>query len=261
LFEAEIDVPGKPRVSITTGPDWRALSSTAWSMAEFQAPDPGASAVSYLRLDATREPEAWRSVRFDDSAWEYATPVESIWGPLAASEIPPRMEAVYPPLERSAITLHSGEPQAVRFDRVLSAYLSFKLRGAAGAVLLIQPDELDRPGFNRMSAVVLRDGVIFYELPFMDSFSTVNLTVTNTATPVEIEDIRASFVSYPVTYRGSFESSDPELNRIWKASRWATQMCMQTRHLDSPDHQEPISDFGDYTSKPLRITTPSVSRG
>ncbi|MBV8070111.1 MAG: hypothetical protein JO270_09420, partial [Acidobacteriaceae bacterium] len=215
-------------------------------MAEFTPADPSASPVLYLRFDATSEPEAWRSASFDDSAWNNAAPIDSIWGPLAASEIPPRMEAIFRPLEESAVTLSSGQAQAVRFDRVLSAYLGFKLRGAAGAVLFIQPNELDRPGFNRMSAVVLRDGVTFYELPFMDSLSTVNLTVTNTAAPVEIEDIRACFVSYPVTYRGSFESSDPELNRIWQASRWATQMCMQTRHLDSPDHQEPISDFGDY---------------
>ena len=36
------------------------------------------------------------------------------------------------------------------------------------------------------------------------------------------------------------------LNRIWKVSRWAVQICLQTHHLDSPNHQEPISDPGDY---------------
>jgi hypothetical protein len=49
-----------------------------------------------------------------------------------------------------------------------------------------------------------------------------------------------------VDYRGSFECSDVFLNRIWKVSRWAVQICMQTHHLDSPNHQEPISDPGDY---------------
>ena len=29
-------------------------------------------------------------------------------------------------------------------------------------------------------------------------------------------------------------------------SRWAVQICLQTHHLDSPNHQEPISDPGDY---------------
>jgi len=39
---------------------------------------------------------------------------------------------------------------------------------------------------------------------------------------------------------------DEKLNRIWKVSRWAVQICLQTHHLDSPNHQEPICDPGDY---------------
>ena len=47
-------------------------------------------------------------------------------------------------------------------------------------------------------------------------------------------------------YRGAFECSDERLNRIWNVSRWAVQICLQTHHLDSPNHQEPICDPGDY---------------
>jgi hypothetical protein len=56
---------------------------------------------------------------------------------------------------------------------------------------------------------------------------------------------------HPVSYAGSFETSDADLNRLWKASRWATQISMQTHHLDSPHHQEPISDPGDYLIEAL----------
>jgi hypothetical protein len=49
-----------------------------------------------------------------------------------------------------------------------------------------------------------------------------------------------------VEYRGAFECSDEKLNRIWNVSRWAVQICLQTHHMDSPNHQEPISDPGDY---------------
>ena len=45
---------------------------------------------------------------------------------------------------------------------------------------------------------------------------------------------------------GSFSCSDPKLNELWNSSRWLTQICMQTHHLDSPNHQEPICDPGDY---------------
>jgi hypothetical protein len=37
----------------------------------------------------------------------------------------------------------------------------------------------------------------------------------------------------------------------WKSGRWSTQICMITHHLDSPEHQEPISDYGDYLIEDL----------
>ncbi|MEI8281989.1 MAG: alpha-L-rhamnosidase C-terminal domain-containing protein, partial [Armatimonadota bacterium] len=52
-------------------------------------------------------------------------------------------------------------------------------------------------------------------------------------------------------YLGSFECSNPNYNRIWEVCRWVTQICMQTHHLDSPHHQEPISDAGDYLIESL----------
>jgi hypothetical protein len=118
-------------------------------------------------------------------------------------------------------------------------------------VVVLQPNEVNQPGFHRMTSVVLREGITYYEFPVMDSFSTVNIQVSNVTTPTVIEDVRASFVSYPVSYVGSFETSDADLNRLWKASRWATQISMQTHHLDSPHHQEPISDPGDYLIESL----------
>ena len=56
----------------------------------------------------------------------------------------------------------------------------------------------------------------------------------------------ADFMSQPVEYRGRFTCSDEALNSLWKSGRWSTQICMITHHLDSPQHQEPISDYGDY---------------
>lgn len=39
--------------------------------------------------------------------------------------------------------------------------------------------------------------------------------------------IRAEGIYAPVTYRGSFESSDPLLNRIWETGAYTTHLCMQ----------------------------------
>ncbi len=254
LFEADIR-SAHSRITVATGPDWRVLPATAFSFTEGDH--------SYLRYDAQREPDGWRLDGFNDSGWCPASIVESVWGTLAASEIPPRMEAIYPPVgiarasdgvvlpvkplrDGGVVRLNGDGRFSVEFDRVLSAHVSLRVHGPAGAEILIEPNELKRPGFHRRTAVVLREGTTLYEFPTMDSFSTLNIEVRRATGPVVFEDIRSSFISYPVSYRGSFETDDEELNRLWKSLRWATQICMQTHHLDSPHHQEPISDPGDY---------------
>lgn len=46
--------------------------------------------------------------------------------------------------------------------------------------------------------------------------------------------LRAEGIAYPVTYRGSFESSDPLLNRIWLTSAYTVHLCMQDSIWDAP---------------------------
>jgi alpha-L-rhamnosidase len=41
------------------------------------------------------------------------------------------------------------------------------------------------------------------------------------------KSIRAEGIYYPVTYAGSFESSDPALNRIWEVGAYTAHLCMQ----------------------------------
>jgi alpha-L-rhamnosidase len=47
-------------------------------------------------------------------------------------------------------------------------------------------------------------------------------------------NIRVDGIFYPVDYRGSFESSDPELNRIWLVGAYTAHLCMQDDIWDAP---------------------------
>jgi alpha-L-rhamnosidase len=135
---------------------------------------------------------------------------------------------------------------SVDYDRVLSGYVSIKVRGPAGTIITIEPAETKIASAPmRPSQVTLGEGETVFEYPGYDSFSTIRVTVSHATGPVEFADVRATFVSQPVSYRGSFEGSDEALNRLWKASRWLTQICMQNRYLDSPHNQEPLGDTGD----------------
>ena len=228
LFEAEVTSPAQEKLVVKSDAAWRAFPAA-------QFPD----ATTY---DAGKEPRGWRSPGFDDTAWAVCREVKDLWEPLVASEIPPLMEARYP-VQRleglSGMTLNQDGSFRVVFDRVLSAYPSLKVKGGKGARMTIRAQQ---------SATVLLDGgEACFEFPFMTEIAPAfTVEVKNLTSPLEILEVGANFTSQPVEYRGTFECSDTNLNRIWKASRWAVQICMQTHHLDSPNHQEPISDPGDY---------------
>ncbi len=242
LFEAEIQRVGGPAVTVKSDATWRSRAGE-WRT----------TPVPALR--------GWHTTGFDDSAWAAGAVVPSVWKPLAASELPPLMEARYPwskvlepgtnvHASGTAFTLSGNGALTLQFDRVLAAYPTFKVRGGAGATLTVVPGE--RLGQrSRVVSFHLGEGLQELEYPYLDSFSVLKLQVTNVTSPLEILDAGAVFSSAPVAYRGAFECNDPELNRLWKVSRYLTQICMQTHHLDSPNHQEPICDPGDYLIESL----------
>jgi hypothetical protein len=48
------------------------------------------------------------------------------------------------------------------------------------------------------------------------------------------ESIRLKGIYYPVNYAGSFESSDPLLNRVWEVGAYTAHLCMQDAIWDAP---------------------------
>jgi hypothetical protein len=235
LFEAEVALPNEPGFVVKSDATWRGAPAA-------QFPD----AATY---DVDKEPAGWRLPGFDDSSWPIAVEVNDVWTPLVASEIPPLMETRYPVLRidgaRGGVKL--GKPIVVTadgsfrvvFDRVLSAYPTVKVSGGKGARLTVKA--------HRSATMVLGGGEQFFEFPFMTEIAPAfAIELTKVTSPVTVLDVGANFTSQPLEYRGEFECSNEKLNRLWDVSRWAVQICLQTHHLDSPNHQEPISDPGDY---------------
>lgn len=246
--------------SLKLGSDetWLASENRNTAFESASKGEPLAGRGEVLTLNPLTAPSLWSK---SADKWEPARLAKDAERPMIQSEIPAPLEAIYP--STSFNRVHGGIEAAkkikavsdggfsVRFDRVLSAHVVIKVTGGSGAVLSVMPNERDAPGFNRAVRLKLGEGLQSFEVPFYDSFSTINIEATGVTKPFEIEEVRAVFRSYPVKYRGEFECSDPKLNETWKIGRWATQICMQTHHLDSPHHQEPISDPGDYLIESL----------
>ena len=262
-FEARVEYADGQTQIIQTDDTWKGIASPYLKNVEFP-PDNGkpAGKSKHILFDAEAEPIGWQLVGFDDAAW----PACKVGNPPAAklvlSELPPLMEVDYPFFEVTHVTgnvsvpeqaLHDGHPIVIRgdgsfsvhFNKIMSGRCGIKVKGCKGAVILLSSNETDAPG-GRIYELHLRDGLQYFESRDYYALGTINVSVKNATSPVEIEDVSADFLSQPVEYRGSFTCSDEALNTLWKSGRWSTQICMITHHLDSPQHQEPISDYGDY---------------
>jgi hypothetical protein len=266
-LDANIALTGGQTINLSTANGWKAELTSSYSEGPLTA-SPGKTPPSGLLYDARLDAPGWRDSAFDDSVWPTAVPITSVWGPIRASQIPEAMESVYPVDSVSSANpgINSSAPLAdkghaiavsgdgvfsVNFDRILSGYVSFRATAHAGTIVTLEPLETRDGTPFRPAQITLREGETTFEYPVFDSFSTLRVTVSHATSPVEFGDIRATFVSDPVDYTGSFVSSDPWMNRLWTTARWLTQICMQDHYLDSPNHQEPIGDFGDYLIESL----------
>ena len=258
FFQARITSADRSVATLQADETWRAIAASYL--------EAGRDGVHYL---PAQEPAGWRQAGFDAALWPACVPAGDYWPGLRTSQIPPMHEASYPlqgvvrvgpgvrvpahPFQRAgqSITLPVDGSLALQYDRVLSAYVRLKIKGGAGATLHVALNETDGPGGHRAAVLHLTDGEQIFETPFYSSFTVINLTASHVTQPIEIEEVTARFVSYPVSYKGAFSCSDAHLDRLWEASRWAAQLCMQDHYLDSPDHQEPICDPGDYMIEAL----------
>ena len=66
------------------------------------------------------------------------------------------------------------------------------------------------------------------------AFRFVQIRFLHGAPIMAFKSIRAEAIYYPVQYAGSFESSDPLLNRIWETGAYTAHLCMQDGIWDAP---------------------------
>jgi alpha-L-rhamnosidase len=65
-------------------------------------------------------------------------------------------------------------------------------------------------------------------------FRYVRIRFLRGAPVTNFKAIRLEGIDYPVQYQGSFESSDPLLNRIWETGAYTAHLCMQDGLWDAP---------------------------
>jgi hypothetical protein len=265
LLELLVEYPDGKTLTIGTDETWKGNSAAYLKNQAVPAEDIariGKGSHPLPLFDAQAEPVGWLETGFDDSQWPACKIGNAPNETMVVSELPPLMEARYPYFDISHVTgavtvpdrpFQDGHPIivqgdgefAVHFNKIMAGRCGIKVKGSKGTRIYLAANEIPSWG-GKIYQMVLRDGVQSFESRDYSALGTIYVVVRNATAPVEIMDVSADFLSQPVEYKGSFACSDDSLNTLWKSGRWSTQICMITHHLDSPQHQEPISDYGDY---------------
>ncbi len=235
-------------VILSTDSTWKCALDTSLSIAQ-----------GWFRYDATISFAGWRSENYDDSHWPYASAEQGpVSGYLIESRIPSTiryplkavriLRDVAPKSNETSVWSPFGRilhHQTMTFDfgRNMSAYYSFSIDANRGDTVRISPTELK--DIDRPMDYICREGRNIYTTPQMSAFRFLRVQVSS-RNGLRIDSLHAIYTSYPVVYEGGFSCSDAFYTKLWNIIRWSTQICMQSHHLDSPLHQEPLSDTGDY---------------
>ena len=266
-FEAEVSMPdGKKQILISDG-SWK--GAPASFLHTFAIPvEDQMKKTNCPAFDGALEAIGWNGSDFNDSAWINCSSTIIQKGTLQPSELPPCMEAYYPVKEvlanygdihpepfsliqgKSLLVTNNGGID-ITFDRVMSGRCGFKIKGGAGARVYYQTGENKGGKLTPQGVLLLRNGIQTYETERFSAIGSIHLDFRNVTSPIEVQEVTADWTSQPVAYEGSFSCSDDFLNKLWQVSRTSVQINLQTHHLDSPTHQEPISDYGDYLIEDL----------
>lgn len=235
-------------VVLSTDSTWKCMADTCLSVTH-----------GWFRYNAQYSFAGWRTQDYDDSHWPHASVEEGpVYGYLRESRIPSTIR--YPlkairafhssareagKLSRWTPFGHILHDQTVTFDfgRNMSAYYSFSIDAHRGDTVRIYPTE--SKDVDRRMEYICREGKNAYTTPQMSAFRYLRVQVSS-GKGLRIDSLHAIYTSYPVIYEGRFSCSDAFYTKLWNIIRWSTQICMQSYHLDSPLHQEPLSDTGDY---------------
>jgi hypothetical protein len=122
------------------------------------------------------------------------------------------------------------------FGRELTGRVVVESDSAAPIVVSVQTGESEP---ETMKSPLL--GVIQLQIPPEGSghtpksaFRYARIRILSGGNDVRIRSIHVDHIYYPVQYQGSFQSSDPLLNRIWETGAYTAHLCMQDDIWDAP---------------------------
>ncbi len=210
--------------------------------------------------DARLEKPGWDTVRFSDSDWQTAQVVEAPKGRLVAQAMPPIK--ITQTLEPANVTAPKPGMQVFDFGQNMAGHTRLKVRGPAGTRLILRygerlhPDgtldashiaqhllKTDPPQRFQTDEYILKGGAEeVWEPRFVyHGFQYVEVSGLTPEVSLKLE---ARVKHTAVERRGTFECSNPLLNRIQRNALWSYVSNLHSIPTDCP-HREKNGWTGD----------------
>ncbi len=251
LMDLRIEYTDGKTETISTSPDWK----TSTGPITFDSIYAGES------YDARLEKAGWDTPSYDDSAWETAKLVDGPEGLLTAQQNPPiKIHQTLMPAK-----LSEPKPGVFLFDigQNLAGHALLTVNAPAGTKITMKYGErLNKDGtldqkdldmhqrdpskrFQTDEYIAKGGGAEAWEARFVyHGFQYVQMTGFPAGTRPSLDTLRARFVHSAVPPAGEFECSNPLLNRIQAATKWAYLSNLQGIPTDCP-HREKNGWTGD----------------
>jgi alpha-L-rhamnosidase len=211
--------------------------------------------------DARAEKAGWDTADYDDSGWAVAQVVSAPGGKLMAQMMPP----IKPDETIKPVKVTEPKPGVFVFDmgQNMAGFAELSLRAPAGTKVVMKYGErLDQEGmldradiaqhvvkvdtnqqYQTDSYIAKGTGLERWHSRF-DYHGFQYVEVAGFPGKPSLDTLRGVFIHSAIPVTGEFECSNPLLNKIWRAGRWAYLSNLQGIPTDCP-HREKNGWTGD----------------
>ncbi len=247
-------------ITITSDSTWKCRQSPRWVQDVSRQHKWNGFREIYL---AEKE-DGWELLHYNDSNWDHAHEIaaakeeNSPWPRLIQREIPflhherispkeivrrndnfgsIRNERKFLRAKNESMTIDASTPGSLPeivfdYEQEVVGYVYLKINAPEGGVVQLHYGETLE--LELYDTFILKKGVNLLNPFGRRAFRFVKLAVQATPQPITIHDIGIEFVHYPFETQGTFESSDPLLNRIWEIGVYTTKINSQDHLEDTP---------------------------
>ena len=239
-------------VELADGKKERVATDESWRTSR-EGPIRSSDILDGEAYDARREMPGWDTPAFDDKAWQAADAVSNVRTILVAQP----NEPIRVSREIKPISVSEPKPNIYVFDmgQNMVGWCRLKAQGAAGTTVTIRHAEMlnddgtiyteNLRAAKQVDTYTMRGSSVETFEPHFTYHGFRYVEVTGLQTKPRPDAITGRVFHSAMTEAGSFECSDPTLNKLWQNILWTQRGNMLGIPTDCPQRDERLGWMGD----------------